>query len=187
MSSEEGFTTPTRGYLDFPAVTPETAAIGDLEAEYSAPPLVRIQQSPPKERGDNSEDIVAAEDKEIAITTEEEAAVVLMMFSPQATTDLPALRTETWPYEGQKPNPISIGKARKFLVAAYATIPSDIHKVGIHGHVWIIETDAQWAKQTDTSPVPVPTKPLKDTTYDIGKQLEYADKMETYRLYHHLI
>lgn len=101
------------------------------------------------------------------------------MFGPRGSTELPPLRTDTWPYEGQKPNPINISKARKLLTAAYAAIPYELTEAGVHGHAWIIETDVEWKKRADvTSTIATPTKPIKETDYDVRKQLEYAGKME---------
>ena len=170
-------------------ITPDVT--GNRE-NTGAPPIETIQRSPPRARAE-SDDSTVTEDstfnpRQLDTTTEDEALATYMMFSPRGTTELPTLRTDTWPYEGHKPNPINISKARKLLAAAYAAIPCEITAAGVHGHAWIIETDAEWKKRTDvTHTVVTPTKPIKETDYDVRKQLEYADKMEMYKLYNHLM
>jgi hypothetical protein len=110
-----------------------------------------------------------------------------VMFPTRAVTELPELSTEAWPHADTKPNPISISKARKLLAAAYAAIPCELEGTGIHGYAWMIETDEQWEARGDTAAIVAPTKPTKETDYDVKKQMAYADRMEMYRHYHHLV
>ena len=112
----------------------------------------------------------------------------LMMFSPRAAIELPTLCTETWTYCNQKPNPISINKAKKLLAAGYSNIPCELDGTGIHGYAWMIEPQEVWSKRSGvTATILVPSKPTKPTTYDIKEQLAYTDQMEAYRLYTHLV
>ena len=187
MSREESFTTPTKGYPELPAVTPESVLTREPTTP-GAPLIERIRRSPPRTRGgENRPEDTTLHTADNKDDRGQADALALMMFSPRGTSELPELRTEAWPHEGQKPNPISISKARKLLAAAYASVPCEIEAAGVHGHAWIIETQDQWVSRSGTTPITVPTKPLKDTTYEIRKQMEYADKMETYRMYNHLV
>jgi hypothetical protein len=121
-------------------------------------------------------------------STDDEELAAYMMFGSRASSELPDLRTEAWPYTGKRPNPISISKARKILAAAYATVPCEISEAGIHGHAWMIETDTAWRQRSGvTTSVTPPEKPPRETDYDVKKQMAYADKLETYKLYHHLV
>ena len=120
-------------------------------------------------------------------TTDTPPATGYIMFHSRAATELPQLRTEEWPYKDEKPNPISISKARKLLAAAYAAIPCEQEGTGVHGYAWMIETDTQWATRSGTSTITAPTKPIKETDYDIKKQMKYADQMDMYKLYIHLV
>ena len=118
--------------------------------------------------------------------------IALMMFgSPKpGHTDLPTLRTGAWPYAGKKPNPIVIGTAVKLLAAAYAEVPCELEAAGVHGYAWMIEPQEKWERRKDIdagNPIAPPTKPLKVKNYDIKAQWEYADKMQEYTMYNHLV
>ena len=179
--AEDVQTTPTKERTRIPSVTPEGTG---GERTRDAPLSVRIErETSSSSLSEASEDPSSSRNKEEANA----AALALMMFSPRAATELPALRTADWPYEGQKPNPISISKARKLLAAAYAAVPCELKGAGVHGHAWIIETKEQWTTRSGASMIAMPTKPEKETDYDVKKQLQYADNMETYRLYNHLM
>lgn len=121
-------------------------------------------------------------------STEDESLALLMMFNSRAATELPQLHTDTWPYNGKKPNPISVSKARRLLATAYAAVPCEITGTGEHGYAWMIETETEWNRREGTERgIKPPTKPEKENDYDIKKRLAYADKMEEYKLYNHLV
>ena len=120
----------------------------------------------------------------------EAIATAFMMFSPTktATSDLPRLRTEEWPYAGKKPNPISIGMARRFLAAAYAEVPCEAKEAGEHGYAWIAEMDKMWLEQDGVTTVIVsPTKPEEPTEFDMKAQWKYTRDLDKWTLYQHLI
>ena len=121
-------------------------------------------------------------------TNHNEALELYMMFNTCAPTELPQLRTEPWPYSGKKPNPISISKARRLLATAYAAVPCELAGTGDHGYAWMIESKEEWCKRQGVdNTIDAPTKPTKERDYDIKQRLEYADKMDTYRMYKHLM
>jgi len=120
--------------------------------------------------------------------SDEEALALLMMFSPRAAPQLPTLTTKEWPYKkNQRPNPVSIGKAKRLLATAYSDINCELIEAGVHGYAWIIEDDNAWLKRDGvTSVITPPVKPKKETDYDVKKQLEYNDKLNEFTMYHHL-
>ena len=63
-----------------------------------------------------------------------ELAAYMMYSQRSAPVELPELQTEAWPHEGQRPNPISISKARQLLAAAYSAVPCEMPGAGVHGH-----------------------------------------------------
>ena len=112
----------------------------------------------------------------------------LMMFGARTATELPTLHTEAWAYNGQKPNPISINKAKRLLAAAYSAVPCELDGTGIHGYAWMIESDTVWSKRSGVdATITAPTKPKKPKGYIVAEQLKYADQMEAYRIYNHLV
>ena len=119
----------------------------------------------------------------------EDTSTAVIMFNSKATMDLPKLNTEVWPYNtNDKPTPISIHRARKYLAAAYAAVPSELTGTGLHGYAWMVETPTEWKTRDGVEPtIDEPQKPQKELDYDVKKQLAYADKMEAYRLYAHLV
>jgi hypothetical protein len=118
---------------------------------------------------------------------QQEELAAYMMLTARGTTELPTLTTEGWPYSNdQLPNPISICKARELLAIGYEAIDCDIDGSGIHGHAWIIEKEEEWLKRDDVERIIAPTKPKKVLSKDIIERLNYADQLETYKLYHHL-
>ena len=122
---------------------------------------------------------------------EDETIAAFMMFGPGTvgSTELPTLETEPWPHKGLKtPNPISIGTAVKLLAAAYAQIPCELEDAGLHGYAWIIEQDPVWLKRDGVSAaISPPTKPKTESSYDMKVRWEYADKLQKYTLYNHLV
>ena len=120
--------------------------------------------------------------------TEEEAiATALVMFSPTAAAvELPNLQTEPWPYAGKKPDPITIGTAKKLLAAAYANIPCEYEAAGDHGYAWMIENDDTWLERSGVSAIVAPSKPKEVTSFDMRAQFEYAVKSKRYGMYKHL-
>ena len=121
------------------------------------------------------------------IRAEEETFAALTMFSPQAATELPTLRTEKWPYEGKKPNPISIGRAVKNLATAYSEIPCEVAGVNVHGYAWIIEDSKTWLNREGTSEITPPTQPIPIAEFDMKAQWEYSVKARRFALYNHLM
>ena len=60
-------------------------------------------------------------------------------------------------------------------------------EAGVHGYAWIVEDDATWLNRDGVSNVIAPpTKPAKETDYDVKKQLEYNDKLNAFTMYQHL-
>ena len=115
------------------------------------------------------------------------APQAFMMFSPQTVAPLPTLKTEPWPHVGEKPTPITIGKARRYLASAYEAIDCAALEAGIHGHAWMIETEDTWNEREDTGTVPIPTKVQNYIGADMTLALQNAHEKEIYRLYHHLV
>ena len=109
------------------------------------------------------------------------------MVNGRETNQLPTIETEEWQFETTEPTPISIDQARKLLADAYANIPCEIEEAGTHGFAWIVETKEQWLQREGiTNEVTVPTKPRKGD-YDFNLRLEFAEAMERYELYNHLM
>ena len=166
------------------AITPDTETDGN---STETPPLIsdaiasieRYEFTPYK-----IDEPIVGRDQDQA---EDKAVLAYMMFNARATTVLPQLHTEAWPYGNRKPNPISMSKARRLLAAAYATVPCEIAGTGEHGYAWMIETEKEWQsrKDVDATIIP-PTKPIKEASYDIQKQFEYSVRMEEYKLFNHL-
>ena len=123
------------------------------------------------------------------ITAEEEAfATALVMFSPQESAmERPKLRTESWPYAGAKPNPISIGTAKKLLAAAYSEVPCEMIGTGVHGYAWIIEDEETWQEREGTTDIVPPTQPQPVAEFSMKAQWEYAVKARRFNLYNHLV
>ena len=119
---------------------------------------------------------------------EDAIATALVMFSPTtAPTELPQLKTDTWPYSGREPNPITIGTARKLLGAAYAEIPCELEAAGDHGYAWIIEPEETWLQRDGVATITAPTKALEITVFDLKAQWEYTIKARRYTMYKHLM
>ena len=120
---------------------------------------------------------------------EEAIAAALMMFNTTnatGATELPKLRTEPWPYSGSRPNPISIGTARKLLSAAYAEIPCELEAAGDHGYAWVIEEPTVWLARYGVSNIVPPTKPKEVVGFDMKLQWEYLVKAKRYTTYKHM-
>jgi len=114
-------------------------------------------------------------------------AIGMMMMETSGSTELPKLRTEKRPYAGKRPNPISIGTARRLLAAAYARILSELDGAGTHGYAWMVEAKNVWLTRRGTAPVVTPTMPKRVTTYDLKARWEYKEKMKDFTLYNHLV
>lgn len=99
------------------------------------------------EQGDNTSRFVLPSPKARpegtteAVVTNPGSKTTVMMLSPTTSVDLPTLKTGTWPYNDEIPSPISIEKARRLLVAAYAKVPCSIAGTGIHRYAWICTDD----------------------------------------------
>ena len=177
---EDETLTPTKDHTEhLPTVTPDGRRNVQGQATDTPELAVQIRQSIVSIKQELK---LKDEDRHSDATT-----AYMMMFNPRGTTELPTLRTAEWLYDGQRPSPISINKARKLLAAAYAAVPCEMEEAGVHGHAWIIEEDKEWIARGGTKLVTTPTKPIKDTTYEVSKQLEYADKLDSYKLYNHLM
>ena len=113
-----------------------------------------------------------------------------IMFSPRPPRAVETIElvTEDWPHgTNERPNPISINRARELLALAYATIDCEIPGADDHGHAWMIEEAAEWLARSGTGPVAVPTKPALVTDYaDVPAQMKYEREQEVYRIYFHL-
>ena len=109
----------------------------------------------------------------------------LIMFAAPMAATLPALQPEPWPYGGEKPNPITIGKARKLLADAYARINCTATEAGEHGYAWMVETKEKWTKRSGVKEMTVPQKP--SVTSDPDKYVQYLIDHDSYRTYHHLL
>ena len=165
--------------------TPPTPTIS--EGRHT-PPLLReaLTDIEGYEFNPNLSEPEAAADKQ---RIEEEAlATALVMFSPTtaASAELPKLRTEAWPYGGQKPDPISIGTAKRLLAAAYAEVNCEYEAAGDHGYAWIIEDATDWLERSGVGVITTPTKPKEVTGFDMKAQFEYAIKSRRYATYKHL-
>jgi hypothetical protein len=120
--------------------------------------------------------------------SDETAAVALIMFGQASIpAELPKLRTEKWPYAGKKPNPISIGTAKKLLAAAYAVVPCAANEAGVHGYAWMIEDDKVWVKRAGVGEMSPPVKPKEIQAFDVKAQWEYMRMERRYVLYNHLV
>ena len=190
MDPEYQTTPPRQGTLspDLPFVTPA----GESIAHGSAPPTTtQIERILPRviDIGGEQEEqqVRPQQERNVTENRPNKSPVAYAMYSPRAAAELPTIRTEKWPYDGHSPNPISIAKARKLLAVAYARVPCELDGADVHRHAWIIETKATWDRRRGTSTVTAPTKPIKELDYDIGKQMAYADNMDMYRVYHHLV
>ena len=125
---------------------------------------------------------------DIARNTEVDDSAALIMFPTRPSAEVPTLSTEAWSFNPKdKPNPISINTARKYLARALEAGPCELPGADIHGYAWMVEKDPIWATRKNTEVVIAPTKPKKETDYSVPKQLAYMDKMQNYVLYHHLI
>ena len=116
----------------------------------------------------------------------------MMLGMQQGATDLPTLKTETWPYgSGKVPNPLSIAKGRRILATGLAKVPCGIPGTGIHGHAFMAETETMWNKRNGTGDykdivAAIPQKSEMPVTTDISQILLHTMTMQPYRLYHHL-
>jgi hypothetical protein len=128
-----------------PFVSPEaedaesrTESVSDApQARASTPPIL---QETIKDFEDYKFDVESdTEERE-----DEALALAMMMYESKATTELPSLRTEKWTYSNKKPNPVSIGVARRLLAAGYAQVPCELEGAGIHGYAWMVELDQIW-------------------------------------------
>ena len=101
---------------------------------------------------------------------------------------LPGLDTGKWEYGRQKPNPISIIKARELLVTGYEEIPCELTGTKGHGYAWIADTPADWLARRGVSTTPSPpVQPDKEESRDPVLLYIYQEKMKEYRVYTHLI
>ena len=160
--SPEGNTNPRRTVV----ITLVTTDRNDRRED--APPTTEDQVTLPRLRAaledignfefdPEHEATAAAEQQQIE---DEAIAAALVMFSPTAAAvELPRVQTEPWLYKGRKPDPISIGMARKLLAAALAEIPCEYEAAGDHGYAWMIEDQETWLKRGDVCTITVPTKP----------------------------
>lgn len=160
--------TPTVGDTETPALDSAIAKLKDFE--YHFDPI--DEQTPETKEEDKSGP---------------SGIQALMMFSPQAVAALPALRTEPWPHTGQKPTPVAIGKATRFLASALEAIDCAAVEAGVHGHAWMVETPDTWNEREDVGTVKVPTKVNTYIGADVTQALQNAHDKEVYRLYHHLV
>ena len=104
-------------------------------------------------------------------------SAALIMFPSRPNAELPTLRTEVWSFNPKdKPNPISINTARKYLARALEAVPCQLPGADIHSYSWMVEKDPIWAARKNTEVVIAPTKPKKETDYSVPKQLAYMDK-----------
>lgn len=137
--------------------------------------------------GDKTTNTKPGEDK---AKPDDDEAIAFMMMSPHMMQPMekPTLQTEGWPYVGQKPSPISIGTARKFLATAYAAVNCKYDAAGVHGYAWIIETEETWLNRDDITEVIVPPKKPKEVKeFDYKAQWAYAAELNDYERYNHLI
>ena len=120
---------------------------------------------------------------------DESIAAALMMFSPttNGAIELPKLRTEHWPHGGKRPNPITIGMAKKILGAAYAEVPCELEAAGDHGYAWIIEDEKEWLARNGVTMISVPAKPKEVMEFNMKAQWEFAVKTKRYNIYKHLV
>ena len=148
-------------------------------------PIIEGQSTPPNIR--SAIEHISEFEFDPEETRQEEEEIALMMFSPKTSTELPKLRTGKWPHGNARPNPLSIGMARKLLAAALAEVPCELEEAGVHGYAWMIETAEVWKQRKDTAPITPPVKPKKIRTYEVKARWEYNDKLQEYTLYHHLV
>lgn len=101
---------------------------------------------------------------------------------------LPELRvTEEWTYKGQRPNPISISKARLYLSSALADITCYLPGTGEHGYAWMIDTADEWRQRSGNEMIEAPDIPKYNENFDMQTQMIYAIEMREYEKYKHLM
>ena len=185
MNTEDDATTPSN--------KPTIATV--TPGEPTLPPAIKYD-TPPQLRAEIADitgftfapDLAVSRTSTDTYAEDTVTATEYIMFSPRSAAELPSLRTEKWPYSGRTPNPISISKARKLLAAAYAAVPCEIEGTGVHGYAWMVESTTDWQlRRGVTATITPPVKPPKERDYDVKKQMAYADNMEAYKLYHHLV
>ena len=192
---------------DQPLSPTQNATAGERETNIVTPgvteedaSIVSSRDTPPhiREAIDVIENYKFDPDQDLQAREREErnrVASLMMFSSPGArNVELPKLRTEEWPYDkGKKPNPITIGTAVKLLAAAYAAIPCELEEAGVHGYAWMIEAQDKWEKREGINAgvtIVPPSKPTKVRVYDATApyaQWEYADRMQEYTVYNHLV
>lgn len=125
---------------------------------------------------------------------EEEALLLLAMYNKNAKTsnNLQPLVTGDWPHGSgrnkAKPSPITISKARKLLAAAYANVTCGLDEAGVHGYAWMIEEEDKWLNRSGiTSVITPPEKPSKKKCTGVMERLAYAEDMEEYKMYAHMV
>jgi len=112
-----------------------------------------------------------------------------MMFSPaRMPRELPSLKTDPWPYPKEKqPSPVTINKAKQLLGTAYDKVECEMEGAGTYGYSWMIVDETTWLAREGTKAIKPPTKPARTTNYGYEQQAAYAEQMEDYRLYNHLV
>jgi hypothetical protein len=158
-----------------------TESVSDApQARASTPPIL---QETIKDFEDYKFDVESdTEERE-----DEALALAMMMYESKATTELPSLRTEKWTYSNKKPNPVSIGVARRLLAAGYAQVPCELEGAGIHGYAWMVELDQIWIARKGTSTVTAPTMPRRGTSYSVRERWEYNERLRDFTVYNHLM
>ena len=118
--------------------------------------------------------------------TREQAVPAIMMFPGFSSAQKPVLRTDMWPHQtNETPTPITIGKARRYLAAAYAEVNCKDANAGVHGYAWMVENKETWLARNGTQAMTAPTKPVLPT--DPQGMFKYYLEDEAFNLYHHLV
>ena len=119
---------------------------------------------------------------------ETETTAAIMMTETRENGSRPRLHTDKWAYNGKRPNPISISKARKMLATAYAAIPCELDGTDIHGYAWMIETATEWKRRGEVEEIIVPPKkPTRSNDGDLPGLYRYKADMNEFKLYSHLV
>ena len=108
---------------------------------------------------------------------EQEVALIMTRYNNARGQDStsPCITTPKWPYGQEKPNPISINKAKRMLSDAYVEVYCDILEAGVHGYAWMIEDDKEWLPRPDvTSIIMPPPRPMKAKNSDVRGMLKYT-------------
>ena len=171
-------------------------ATSGLTEECNAPlptPTSKEQVTPPRTRAAIDELVRCKFDphheEEQTESSEETAAAALLMFGQAAIPAelLPKLRTEKWNHTRKKPNPISVGTAKKLFAAACVQVPCTANKAGVHWHAWMIEDENMWLKGEGVSRVQPPTKPKEIQVFDMKAQWELMLEERRHMLHKHLV